>query len=103
MYQEASLMYGYDFTDKNVQLSPLLASIFDGGDTNWNAGELGFNSPYCGYPGYRPRAFGVLCGCWCEADEEEGQGGEDFGNNGPDYYLFGYTEEKEIEEMEAEA
>lgn len=103
MYQEAALMYGYDFTypDKDKPLGPELTKIF-----KEHSDEEGFHAPYCGYaPDYGPRAFGVECAYWSESetDEDEDRDCWDFGENGADYHLVGLTEKDEIEKMEAEA
>lgn len=106
MYQEATLMYGYSFTDEKIVLGPALTEIFEGENTGRNTALMGFHDPYCGYPEYTPRAFGAAMSYWDETDEddEEYEGGySNFGEEDYDPELFGITSKKELKKYEEEA
>jgi hypothetical protein len=107
MYQEASLMYGYDFSGEDVVLSPLLTKVFDDKVPEWNSGELGFTAPYSGYDN-NPRGFGVFCGYWDETGDEEdedyiGRDDVDFGESSPDFGIMGYTTEAQKQAVKERA
>lgn len=107
MYQEASLIYGYDFSEENVVLGPLLTKVFADDTPEWNTYKLGFHSPYSGYNNC-PRGFGVWCGGWDETGDPEDEdyiGRDDvcFGESSADFRIMGYTTEEEKKAVEERA
>lgn len=110
MYQEASLIYGYDFSEdseEKVVLGPWLTKVFADDTPDWNTGSLGFHAPYSGYDN-NPRGFGVFCGSWDETGDEEdedyiGRDDVDFGESSADFGIMGHTTEAQKQAVEESA